>query len=188
MNTEKAFAFDILDIAEQVTEFLKKHPTIERKKIKLDRVLDAIFDWLDHYYLQNQMRWCPKPPSSIEQWGVSLGVDPKDLLKGSPHRNVVNNLEMYFNELLADLFPGRTWKMLFLRRLGDSGFVLEVGEDYRINFFMDNMFDEKTGRAKSIQAYGPKINATVSQLENKLTIDIDLDVARRMKVIEIGNF
>lgn len=144
MKIKQSIMFDVYDIADEALAKLKKQSDVAVRDLNIDVVIDAIFQWLDEYYLPDRMRWASTPPLSVNVFCKSLGVAPHDLKKNSGYQRAVNHLEHYFNEILADILPGRTWRALFIRRHGNSGFLLEIGEDYRIHWYMENVHKKQS--------------------------------------------
>lgn len=121
-------AIDIFDMASDVKAMLE--PEI---KVPLREVLAGIFDWLG-CYIHKKQHWTGKRPPSVEAWCESMDFK---YVKGGVHDKIDAYLTMTMNDLLIDIFPGRTWRIVETRKIGPSSLVIEIGQDYRILDWME---------------------------------------------------
>jgi hypothetical protein len=139
VKIKKSIAFDIYELSEEVIHKMKKYVPDCEESVDQSKVIDAIFHWLDHYYLQMKLRWAQNIPSSVYVWREGLGIPLSERDETPVNVRVSNYLEAEMNEMLADILPNRTWHVVFIKRLSQTTFVLEIGEDYRILWYMDNV-------------------------------------------------
>lgn len=142
MKIANTLMFDIFELVEEILVKIKSKPDIAKRSLTREKVIDAIFYWLDHRYLPDRMRWAAKPSSALHVWCRALDIEVHDVKRNSGHDVITAHLEMFFNELLVDLVPHRTWKTMFIRRINETEFFLEIGEDYRIWYYMNHVHNK----------------------------------------------
>ncbi len=110
-------------------------------------------DFFEKYYIPHNRRWLP--PMSMEQCfkivedSLEDSVYDVDVLV-SP---LAQHLICSFNEIFGDVVPTRLWrqiKIIWNEASADSLHLI-LGEDYRVQWFMEHMTDDE-GYVKEIQA------------------------------------
>lgn len=126
-----------------VENVLSKLDSIEGHGAPSRVVIAAIFNVVDGW-LANRMIWAD-PVDTLWVWCKSIGVDYGNLRPNNPHAKIVSYIELEVSELLLDVLPNRTWRILSVRRIGDSNdLIVEIGEDYRIADWMKQHGSEYT--------------------------------------------
>lgn len=150
MKNTNVIIMDLYELADEILEMVKKCPSVEQKKLNTDFVCEAIFKWLDDYYLPAKMRWCTAPEDSLDVWCKHLLADSSFDNVDTGYDESQDHLIDTFNEMFRSIMPGRTWLVLSIRRVGNSAFALEVGGDYRINYYMNNVHKKKLSKTKKV--------------------------------------
>jgi len=121
-------AIDIFDLACDVEAMLKPHV-----KRPLREVLAGIFDWMESY-IHNKQHWTGKRPPNVEAWCKSID---SQYVKGGIHDKIDQHMTVWMNDLLIDVFPGKTWRIVELQKIGPSSMAIQIGQDYRIMDWME---------------------------------------------------
>lgn len=150
MKNNNVIIMDLYELADEILEMIKKCPSVEQKKLNTGFVCEAIFKWLDEYYLSAKMRWCATPADSLDVWCKQLSADLSKDNVDTGYDESQEHLIFTFDEMFKSVLPKRTWLVLSIRRVGHTAFALEVGGDYRINWYMNNVHKKKSGATKKV--------------------------------------
>lgn len=197
---KQALIFDLYEVAEALyVRLVKNHDKLQQSpwshgisnqksappqeddevgRLKeLEKLAISLFLWLKKYYICDLQRHMPKPIPGGHVLAESLYIKSTDLTSNDLkiYQTISDTIEMMLNEQLADIFPGKTWRYVDVKHGGPFEVVWMVGDDYRTRWFMENLYDEKTGRMKPVAVEA--INGIVvkdNELANTKTITIDL--------------
>jgi hypothetical protein len=138
----KHLTIDYYELADRALNVLMASPAVTRAHLTHRYVSDAIFKWIDGYYLQSIMRWCDAPYDGLDNLVSALGGDltrdNDDTGYDEAHDVLVDGM----NDLIGQYINGAhgcTWFQLSVLRNSNTSFILIIGEDYRIRYYMDNV-------------------------------------------------
>lgn len=197
---KQALIFDLYDVAEALyVRLVKNHGKLDHSpwsygtrnqkaappkdddevgRLKeLEKLTTSLFLWLKKYYLCDLQRHMPKPIPGGHVLAESLFIQSIDLTSNDLkiYQVISDNIEVMLNDQLVDIFPGKTWRYVDVKLAGPFEVVWMVGDDYRTRWFMDNLYDEKTGRMKPVAVEAIEgIVVKDNEHANTKTITIDL--------------
>jgi hypothetical protein len=152
MNSDQAFTFDFYDLADTVLAQLTRDVPVPNKKLTHAVVANAIYTWLDGYYLRSVMRWCDTPHDGLDQFVKALGVVTTEQdLRDTPYDFACESLSDGLDEMFRKIIGGRTWGELTVNRVSTTAFTLCVGQDYRITYYMKNVHNARKPKQRQSQ-------------------------------------
>lgn len=144
MKNEQRITFDYYDIAEAVLAQLKTDAYVPEECLTHQVVSNAIYQWIDEYYLRSIMRWCEPVHDGVERFVAALNIDTGEAdLRDSIYDWACESIVESLNEMLRGHIGNSTWLELDVLRVGATAFMLQIGEDHRVVWYMKNMYHQQ---------------------------------------------
>jgi hypothetical protein len=131
--------YDIDELATEVLNILLASDSVDPTDLTNKVVCDAIFLWIDQFYIRSKMIWSPVPPDSLDTWCKALGADMTNDHVDTGYNEAEEHLGAELEEMFSGLIGLSTWAVLTVARVNEQAFALQIGEDYRISWYMTNV-------------------------------------------------
>jgi hypothetical protein len=131
--------YDIDELATEVLNILLASDSVDPTNLTSKVVCDAIFIWIDQFYIRSKMIWSPAPPDSLDIWCGALGADMTNDHVDTGYNEAEEHLGAELEEMFNGLIGLNTWSTISVARVNQQAFALQIGEDYRINWYMNNV-------------------------------------------------
>lgn len=126
----------LLSVEGLISDVLFKLDQIAGHRAPERMVEEAVYAVIDGW-LANRMIWAD-PVNTVRAWCQAIRVEYADLPRDNKHVRIVSYIEHFMGDLLLDILPNRTWRMLSIRKIrGREEIIIELGEDYRISDWMN---------------------------------------------------